>query len=94
MFADVFRQAVVGALHGKERGGPVFFDVGFAAGLVAAHFFHALFNFAHAGEVFVELGFVGGTDFALQARGFVFDAIENALQAAAAAIFEKAVEGE
>ena len=42
----------------KERVGTAFFYGRIAAGFVVAHFFDALFDFAHAGQIFVELGFV------------------------------------
>src|SRR5204862_6437956 len=86
-----FGQAVGGTIHRKDRPAGIFgARVGFV--LVDAHALDALLNFAHAGEILIELGFVGVAYFAAQRVGARFHAIENALVAQAAAIFKEAVE--
>ncbi len=93
VIADILGKAVVGTFHGHDgRAFGLGENVGFLFG--GAGGIDAFLDFTDAGEEFVELGFIGGTDAAAEAIGLIFDAIENALIALVAAIFEKAVEGQ
>ena len=93
VFADVFGQAVIGAVHGDHRPAA---SPGVVGGFLlnAAHAVHALFHLAHAVEIFVELGMVGGADLSVEASGVLLDAVEDTLGATAAAVFKQAVERE
>src|SRR5688500_8890235 len=91
--AEVFWQAVGGALHREERLALV---AGAVLGLtlVHPHPFDPLLHVADAGQVLVELGLVAGADLSAELRGAVLDAVEDTQVAEAAAVFEEAVEGE
>src|SRR5204862_5567090 len=91
VLANVFGQAIVRARHGDHGLAAVAcIHGGFVFG--GAHAFDARFDFAHAGEVFVELGFVAAAHAPAQARRFIADPIKNTLGAAIPAIIEEAVE--
>src|SRR3984957_15550266 len=93
VIAQVFREAVGGSFHGGSDG--VFgFRCAVGVGLVFAHALYALFHFAHAGQVFIELAFVGSTDALGQILGAVFDSIQNADVLQAATVVKQVVPGE
>src|SRR6185312_16562390 len=56
-----------------------------------ARAFDALFHFAHAGEVLIQLRLVLGADFAAERLSAIFHAVENADVDLAPAIFEQVV---
>ncbi len=61
MLTQVFRQAVGGTIHQRDRG---VLGLGRVLGVVhaLAHQLHALFHFAHAGHELVQLAAVGHAD--------------------------------
>ena len=54
----------------------------------------ALFHFAHAGQVFIELAFVARTDALGKILGAILDAVENAEVLQAATVVKQVVPGE
>src|ERR1700722_2590251 len=100
---DVAHQAgVIAQIFGKPVGRPfhrggngVFgFRCAVGVGLVFAHALYALLHFAHAGQVFVKLAFVGTADALGKILGTVFDAVENADVLQAATVVKQVVPGE
>src|SRR5580698_5224361 len=93
VIAQVFGESVGGAFHG---GGDGVFGFGCVVGIahVFAHALYALFYFAHTGEVFIELAFVGATDALGKILGAVFYAVENAEVLQAAMVVKQVVPGE
>src|SRR3984957_1991195 len=91
--AQVFRKPVGRPFHG---GGDGVFGFGGAVGfvLVFAHALYALFHFAHAGQIFIELALVGPTDALGEILGAVFDSIQNADVLQAATVVKQVVPGE
>src|ERR1700677_2810146 len=93
VIAQVFRKSVGRPLHGGGDG--VFgFRCAVGVGLVFAHALYALFHFAHAGQVFIQLAFVGPTDAFGQILGAIFYAVENADVLQAATVVKQVVPGE
>src|ERR1700722_3047907 len=93
VIAQVFREAVGGSFHGGGDG--VFgFRGAVGVGLVFAHALYTLFHFAHAGQVFIELAFVGPTDALGKILGAVFDTVENADVLQTATVVKQVVPGE
>ena len=93
MIAQVFRQSVGRPVHG---GGDGVFGFGCVVGivLVFAHALDALFHFAHAGQIFIELALVGRTDALGKILGAILHAVENAEVQQAAAVVKQVVPGE
>ena len=65
VLAQIFGQAVVRPLHREQRL-PLSFGAVFGLVLVDAHPFDVLLDVAHAGQIFIQLGLVGGADLAAQ----------------------------
>jgi hypothetical protein len=86
----------------REIFGPLYGQGGSPAvtGPVVGLIFHIaraldpLFDFAHAGEVFVELRLIGPADLAAQAAGMLLNAVEDAECALASLVVKQAVEGQ
>src|SRR3984957_16404572 len=93
MVAQVFRESVGRAFHG---GGDGVFGFRCVLGIVHAfaHALYALFHFAHTGQVFIELAFVGPTDALGKILGAIFYAVENADVLQAATVVKQVVPGE
>ena len=91
--AQIFRQAVLWAVHRKGRavallGELVRLVFGFA------HALHALLYFADAGQIFVQFGFVIRAHLAAERLGAILHPVENAHVAQTAAILKQVIEGE
>src|SRR5580704_2993849 len=93
VIAQVFRQSVGRPFHGGCDG--VFgFGCVLGVALVFAHALYALFYFAHAGQVFIELALVGGTYAPGKILGAGFYSIQNANVLQAATVVKQVVPGE
>ena len=93
MVAQVFRQTVGRTVHGHKRGvlrlGRVLcIRLAFACSL------YSLLHFAYAGEIFIQLAFVAGADFACKVLRTFLHAVENTDIQQAAAVIEQVVPGE
>ena len=76
VLAKVFGQAVVRPLHREQR--PAASARSSALSLSARMPLDAALDLAHAGQILVELGLVGGADLAAQRLGVVLHAVEDA----------------
>src|ERR1700744_1585383 len=93
VIAQVFRQSVGRPFHG---GGDSVFGFRCVVGIahVFAHALYALFHFAHTGQIFIELAFVGGAYALGKILGAIFYAVENADVLQAATVVKQIVPGE
>ena len=91
VFAEVFREAIIRALHRHEWLVLIF---GVVRGLhhFAAHSGCPLFDFAYAGEVFIQFCAVFAADFMSQRCGIILDTVQNTGHPLAAIVVKEAVE--
>src|SRR6266542_2546537 len=91
VLANVLRQSVLGPFHLRYKLAssldPVVCRI-----LGVPRGRNAFFDFAHTGEIFVKLGLVLGADLHAQAGSLLAHAVQDALVATIASVFEEAVE--
>ena len=87
---DILRQTILRTLHREQRFSRIPSPL-FSLVLVRTHPLNAALHITDAGQIFVELHFVRGTDLATQRQRMVLYTIQHARVAESATVFKQAV---